>query len=186
MREVRCTFSNWAYLRIRLSLRSISRSAAPLASVGIMGLGLVPTLGGPDSPLHWAMTAGMTGFGLLLALRHRLRRDQPPLALPTEAEARQAGGALLWVSGVIAAMVVAIVLNQLISGGPTSAFSVGLPLVGLWWVASLGFKARRFRSPQVDDSGTTADRPSRRPPTWERLTPPDGRPPGGPGRHASA
>jgi hypothetical protein len=151
-----------------------------------MSLGLVPTLGGPDSPLHWAMTAGMTGFGLLLAVRHRLRRDQPPLALLTEADARRAGGALLWVSGIIGAMVLVIVLHQLISGGPTSAFSVGLPLVGLWWIASLGLKARRFRAPQADDSVTTLDRPSRRPPTWERLTPPDGRPPGDPGRHASA
>jgi hypothetical protein len=151
-----------------------------------MSLGLVPTLGGPDQPLHWAMTAGMTGFGLLLAVRHRLRRDQPPLAALTEAEARHAGGAVLWVSGIIGVMVVGIVLRQLIRGGPTSAFSVGLPLVGLWWVASLGFKARRFRAPEVEDPVTTRDRPSRRPPSWERLTPPDGRPPGGPGRHASA
>jgi hypothetical protein len=128
----------------------------------------------------------MTGFGLLLAVRHRLRRDQPPLAALTEVEARQAGGAVLWVSGIIAAMVVVIVLLQLIRGGPTSAFSVALPLAGLWWLASLGFKARRFRAPQVDDSVSTVDRPSRRPPTWERLTPPDGRPPGGAGRHASA
>jgi|SRR5687767_7372236 hypothetical protein len=147
-----------------------------------MSLGLVPTLGGPDSPLHWAMTAGMTGFGLLLAVRHRLRRDQPPLAPLTEADARHAGGAVLWVSGIIGAMVLVIVLHQLISGGPTSAFSVGLPLVGLWWVASLGLKARRFRAAQADDSAATLERPSRRPPAWERLTPPDGRPPGDPGR----
>ena len=151
-----------------------------------MSLGLVPILGGPDQPLHWVMTAGMTGFGLLLAVRHRLRRDQPPLAPLTDAQARHAGGAVLWVSGIIGAMVVVIVLLQLLRGGPTSAFSVALPLVGLWWLASLGFKARRFRAPQVDDSAPPVDRSSRRPPSWERLTPPDGRPPGGPGRHASA
>ncbi len=184
MREVRCTFGNSAYVRSRLSLRSISRSAVPLASGGIICLGLLPTLGGPDRPLHWGMTLGVTGFGLLLAIRHRLRRDRPPLAELAEAEARRAGNAVLWVSVVIAAMVLVIVLHQLFSGGGMSAFSVGLPLVGLWWLASLGLKARRLRSPQADDSATTADRPSRRPPQWERLTPPDGRPPGGPGRHA--
>lgn len=132
------------------------------------------------------MTAGMTGFGSLLAFRHRLRRDQPPLAALTETEARQAGRAVLWVSAVIAVMVTFIVLHQLFSGGPIMAFSVGLPLVGLWWLASLGLKARRFRAPRVDDTATTHDRPSRRPPQWERLTPPDGRPPGAGGRHASA
>ena len=186
MREVRCTFRKEAYLPTRLSLRSTSRSPAPLASVGIICLGLLPTLGGPDQPLHWAMTAGMTGFGLLFAFRHRLRRDQPPLAALSQTEARRAGGAVLWVSGVIAAIVLVIVAHQLLSGGPTSAFSVGLPIVGLWWLGSLGLKARRFRAPAVDDPATLVDRPSRRPPTWERLTPPDGRPPGGPGRHASA
>ena len=83
-------------------------------------------------------------------------------------------------------MVLVIVLQQLLSGRPMGAVSVGLPLVGLWWLVALGLKARRFRAPQADDAASTPDRPSRRPPQWERLTPPDSRPPGGPGRHASA
>lgn len=127
----------------------------------------------------------MTGFGLLLAVRQGLRRPQPPLAALSEREALYAGGAVLWITGVIGVLVAVITVHQLAIGGPISAFSVGMPLVGLWWLGSLGLKARRLRPPPADHAASH-DRPSRRPPSWERLTPPDGRPPGEPGRHASA
>lgn len=187
MREVRCVFRNSAYVPRRLSVRSPHRSAVPLASAGIICLGLVPTLGGPDRPLHWIMTAGMTGFGLLLAVRHRLGRDQVTLGPVSQLTARRAGNAVLWVSAVIAAFVLVFVFRQLAAGGPIGAFSLAMPVVGLVWLVSLGLKARRLPADHGDHAGK--DRPSRRPPSWERRTPtpPGSSPPsGGPGRHASA
>ena len=185
MREVRCTFRKSAYLRERLSSRPPFRSAVPLASVGIICLGLVPTLGGPDRPLHWAMTIGVTGFGLLLAVRHRLRQREAPLAPITEPEPRQAGRALLRVSAIITLLVVAIVARQLAGGGPIGAFSIALPVLGLTWLISLGVQAWRLRAEPAEELALT-DRPSLRPASWERLTPPGSSPPGDPGRHASA
>jgi len=157
-----------------------------LASVGIIGLGLLPTLGSPDRPLHWAMTAGMIGFGALLAVRHRLRRFEAQLAPVPQSTAQRAGRTVLWVTGVIGAMVVVIVLQRLTSGGPIALLSIAMPIAGLAWLASLGLKARRWPADPSDASTASNDRPSRRPPAWERLTPTGPSPPGDPGRHASA
>lgn len=186
MREARCTFRNSAYVRERLSLRPPPRSAVPLASAGIICLGLVPTLGGPDRPLHWAMTVGIAGFGLLLLVRYRLQRREAPLAAVTGAGPRQAGNAVLWVTGIIALMVAFFTLKQLLAGGPVAAWSVAMPVLGLLWLAWLGLKARRWPADAVDPETSTGDRPSRRPPSWERLTPPGPSAAGGSGRHASA
>jgi hypothetical protein len=166
-------------------VRSPSRSAVPLASVGIISLGLLPTLGGPDQPLHWAITAGMTGFGALLLLRHRLRRMEAPLSPLTRAHAQLAGRALLWVSGAIGVLVVGIVLRQIAASGPIAALSLAMPVVSLGWLVSLGLKALRWPADSVDKAPATEERPSRRPPTWERVTPSGPTPSGGPGRHVS-
>lgn len=185
MREARCTFRNSAYVRKRLSLRPPPRSAVPLASAGIICLGLVPIIGGPDRPLHWAMTGGLTGFGLLLLLRYLLQRREAALLPVTSAAAQRAGNAVLWVSGIIALMVLFFTVQQLLAGGPVAPLSVGMPVLGLLWLASLGLKARRWPADSTEPPSSSDDRPSRRPPSWERLTPP-GSAPGGPGRHASA
>lgn len=158
----------------------------PLASVGIICLGLVPTLGGPDLPLHWAMTAGITGFGALLLVRYRLQRREAALASVSQAAARRAGHALLWVSGVIALLVLVFTIKQLANGGPIAVLSLAMPVLGLGWLASLGLKALRWPADPVEQSSSAEDHPSRRPPRRERLTPPGSTPPGGPGRHASA
>jgi hypothetical protein len=158
----------------------------PLASVGIICLGLLPTLGGPGLPLHWAMTAGVAGFGALLLVRYRLQRPEALPAPVLQSDARRAGRALLWVSGVIALLVSFFTVKQWASGGPVSAASVAMPIVGLVWLGSLGLKALRWPGDPVESPASSDDRPSRRPPSWERLTPPGSSPPGGPGRHVSA
>jgi hypothetical protein len=170
----------------RLPKRSPPRSAVPLASVGIICLGLVPTLGGADRPLHWAMSAGIAGFGTLLLVRYRLQRREGALAPVSRAAALRAGRALLWVSGIIALMVSFFTLKQLASGGPVGALSLAMPALGLCWLASLGLKAMRWPSDAIQPPASAEDRPSRRPPRRERLTPPGSTPPGGSGRHASA
>src|SRR5438552_3886137 len=84
--------------------------ARPLvAAAGIICLGLVPTLGGPEQPLHWAVTAGMAGFGVLLWARRRLRGAEAPLPQISKQAARTAGRIVLAVVGVIAVLVGVII-----------------------------------------------------------------------------
>jgi len=168
-------------------VRSSSRSAVPLASVGIICLGLVPTLGGPDLPLHWAMTLGFTGFGVLLAVRHGLQRAEGPLAPVPRAAARHAGRATLLIGAICTVLVLAIIGRQLLLRGPIGPLSIAMPLAALGWLYWVGLRA--LREPGVENAQQPGpdDRPSRRPPSWEqRITPPGPSAPGGPGRHASA
>ncbi len=151
-----------------------------------MSLGLVPTLGAADQPLHWAMTVGIAGFGLLLLVRYRLQRREAALAPVTRPAARLAGNAVLWVTGIIALFVSFFTLQQFLVGGPIAAWSVAMPALGLLWLASLGLKARRWPADASGPEPSADDRPSRRPPSWERLTPPGPSTSSGPGRHASA
>jgi hypothetical protein len=144
------------------------RSAVPLAASGIVCLGLVPTLGGPESSLHWATTAGMVAFGALLLTRHRLRAPEGPLERVAEPEARRTGRAVLVVCGIIAALMGVIVVARLRSGGSIGLLSTAMPLVGLGWLLHLGIKTRRHREVALPvDSAQLADRPSRRPPSWD-------------------
>lgn len=150
----------------------------------MMCLGLVPTLGGPDEPLHWLMTAAMTGFGVLLLARHRLQQREPELAEVSPTAARHAGRAVLWITGISAVLVLGIVARQGLQGGPIGALSLIMPLVALVWLGSLGLKALRARSESAE--AATLERPSRLP-QWERLSsPPPSAPPAGPSSHVSA
>lgn len=167
-------------------MRSLPRSAVPLAAVGIICLGLVPTLGGPDLPLHWAMTVGITGFGVLLAFRHGLQRREGPLAPVAPAAARFAGRSTLVVAVICTLLMIGIVARQLLLGGPIAPLSIAMPVLGLAWLYSVGLRALRWSERSVEPPAAD-DRPSRRPPAWEqRLTPPGPSASGGSGRHASA
>jgi hypothetical protein len=154
----------------------------PLAAVGIACLGLVPALGGPDRPLHWAMTIGMVGFGVLLWARHRLVKVKRERALPpiATADAQHAGFALLLITAISGLLVLGIVFLQWQRGGPIGWLSLAMPFVGLLWLASLALQARRYKSadvaerpslrgPKLDALGTPSQRPSR-PPTDRRLS----------------
>lgn len=134
----------------------------PLAAAGIACLGVVPTLGGPESPLHWAMTAGMVGFGGLLWVRHRLSKRAASLQPVSAAQALLAGRAVLIVTAVITALVVVIVLAQWRRGGELGAQSLAMPVAGLAWLAALGLKSLGFARRSGDASGAT-ERASRRP-----------------------
>jgi hypothetical protein len=171
----------------RLSVSQPFRSAVPLAAAGIICLGLVPTLGGPDRPLHWAMTAGMVGFGGLLAARRRLHGFEGPLQRVPVGMAKQAGRALLGVSGIIAALVLVIVGFRVHSGGAMSALSLALPGAGLAWLAQLGVQTLRYRE-RATESSTAGERPSRRPPNREQVSNAQSTSsrPGPPDRHVSA
>jgi hypothetical protein len=146
-----------------LSASDPFRSAAPLAAVGIACLGLLPTLGGPDRPLHWAMTAGMVGFGALLWARRRLTRREGALAGVPAHAARHAGRTVLLISAVSGSLVLIIILAQVRRGGSVGVLSLALPALGLTWLVSLGLKALRHRDP-IADAPAPNDRPSRRPP----------------------
>jgi hypothetical protein len=135
----------------------------PLAAAGIVCLGLVPILGGPDRPLHWAMTVGIVGFGSLLWARRRLRGPEGRLSKVPSGAARQAGRNLLSIGAVVATLVGVIVGFRLHSGGAMSALSLVLPAAGLTWVAVLGLQVLRHREPAAESS-SASDRPSRRPP----------------------
>jgi threonine/homoserine/homoserine lactone efflux protein len=156
----------------------------PLAAAGIVCLGLVPTLGGPDQPQHWAVTAGMVGFGVLLWVRRRLRGPEGALQRVPQKAAREAAKALTIICGVVAALVGVIFGARLHSGGSISALSLALPAAGLCWLAVLAFQVWRYREP-ANDAPATGDRPSRRPSSWGSLsTPRSSRPP--PDSHVSA
>jgi len=133
----------------------------PLAAVGIVCLGLVPVLGGPDRPLHWAMTAGMVGFGSLLWARRRLTGKEAPLSYVSPEAARAAGRAVLLIAAVIAALVAGIVSLRVHSGLGMSGLSLLLPALGLAWLAFLGVQILRHRA--SSDTAPSTDRPSRRP-----------------------
>lgn len=143
-----------------------ARSAVPLASVGIILLGLVPTLGGPDRPLHWLMTAGMVGFGVLLRLRHRLHRGEPPLRDVPPEVARKAGRAMLITVGVIALLVATLMAARWSLTPHVSALSIAMPLVALGWLTSIGLRVLR-QGTRSEVEAQHADRPSRRPPPWD-------------------
>jgi hypothetical protein len=159
----------------------------PLAAVGIISLGLVPALGGPGLPLHWAMTLGMTGFGGLLAFRHVLQRGEGPLPQVPFAQARYAGRAVLWISIICTLLVLGIIGRQLWLRGPIAPLSLAMPLAGLAWIYSVALRSLRWPADRLEPQPNPDDRPSHRPPSWEqRLTPPGSSAPGGSGRHASA
>jgi hypothetical protein len=152
----------------RLSASQPFRSAVPLAAAGIICLGLVPTLGGPEQPLHWAVTAGMAGFGVLLWARRRLRGAEGPLPPISKPAARAAGRILLGVVGVIAVLVGVIVGFRVRSGEPMSALSLTLPALGLAWLVTLSVQMLAHREPPAEGAAPD-ERPSRRPPNWEAL-----------------
>lgn len=156
----------------------------PLAAVGIICLGLVPVLGGPDRPLHWAMTAGMVGFGTLLAARRRLRGPEAPLSNVTAGAAKAAGRALLLIVGVIGVLVLGIVGLRARSGQGMSALSLLLPSLGLAWLAVLGVRVLRHRAAADPDPAT--DRPSRRPPVHGARAASPSSHPGPPDQRVSA
>lgn len=156
----------------------------PLAAAGIICLGLVPTLGGPDQPLHWAVTAGMVGFGVLLWARRRLRGPEGELERVPQPAARQAARALSIIWAIVAVLVGVIIGARLSSGGSISALSLALPLAGLAWLAVLAFQVWRYRE-RAGEAQSPGDRPSRRPASWDSLsTPSSSRPP--PDTHVSA
>lgn len=124
-----------------------ARSAIPLAAAGIVCLGLVPVLGGPDRPLHWAMTAGMTGFGLLLLVRRRLQRREAPLAAVAAPVVRSAARAFFITVGVIALLVTLLLALRLDPRSPTTALSLALPALGLVWLGLIGLRVLRHRPP---------------------------------------
>jgi uncharacterized membrane protein len=167
-------------------LSPLSRSATPVASIGIVCLGLVPTLGGPNEPLHWATTAGMVAVGVLLFVRHRLRGAEPSLARVEGAAARQAGRAVLVITAVIALLVGVIIAFQVARHGTIAPLSIVMPAVSLLWLGALGLKALRYQPPRPEHAEPEAERPSRRPPEWKQRS--SSIPPGRPSsdRHVSA
>ena len=152
----------------RLSASQPFRSAVPLAAAGIICLGLVPTLGGPEQPLHWAVTAGMAGFGVLLWARRRLRGAEGPLSPIPKQQAHAAGRILLGVIGVIAVLVGVIIGFRVHSGEPMSALSLTLPGLGLAWLVTLSVQMLTHREPPAEGTAPE-ERPSRRPPNWDAL-----------------
>lgn len=146
------------------------RSAVPLASVGVILLGLVPVVGGPDNPLHWAMTAGMVGFGALLRARHSLRRAEGPLAQVPVPVARQVGRAYFITLGVIAVLATGIMATRWGLHFRVSPLSVSLPVVGLLWLGLIGLRVRRHGLPAPQVELPADDRPSRRPSNWDALS----------------
>jgi hypothetical protein len=169
----------------RLSASQPLRSAVPLASAGIICLGLVPILGGPERPLHWAVTAGMAGFGVLLWARWRLRGAEAPLPPLSKPAARAAGRILLAIAGVIAVLVGVIVGFRVHSGEAMSAVSLALPGLGLAWLVTLSMQMLAHRQPPGD--GANADpHPSRGPAKWEALSNRKSQNPAAPERQANA
>jgi hypothetical protein len=154
-----------------LPSREPSRSAAPLAAVAIQCLGLVPTLGGPDRPLHWAMTAGMVGFGALLLVRHRLQRREGPLPDVPAPVAREAGRAFFITLAVIALLLTGFFVVRWNPHGSTALLSLALPAAGLAWLTAIGLRVRRHGAEApAAEAAAIADRPSRRPSNWDALS----------------
>lgn len=124
-----------------------ARSAIPLAATGIICLGLLPVLGGPDRPLHWAMTAGMVGFGMLLLVRRRLQRREGPLAQVEAPVVRSAARAFFITVGVIALLITGLLVVRLNPHSPTTVLSLALPALGLGWLSLIGLRVLRHRPP---------------------------------------
>jgi hypothetical protein len=147
----------------------------PLAAVGIGCLGLVPTLGGPDRPLHWAMTAGMVGFGALLWTRHRLGKREGALRPVRRTDALRAARTVVIICGVIGLLMAGIVASRWHSGGSIAWLSVAMPLATLAWISTIGLRAQRLGNGQTEGA-TSSERPSRRPPGLEALASATARP----------
>lgn len=180
-----CVFRGAAYVPSRLSALQPFRSAVPLAAAGIVCLGLIPIFGGPEQPLHWAISGGMVGFGVLLWARRRLRGAEGPLQHVAPEAARQAGRALFIVSAVVGVLVALIVGARLGTGEPIGLLSVALPSLGLAWLATLGAQAWRHRGP-APEPAPTSDRLSRRPVNWDAGASRKSSPSPPPDRHVNA
>lgn len=152
----------------RLSAPASFRSAVPLAAAAIACLALVPTLGGPGQPLHWAMTVGLVSFGGLLWARHRLSRREEPLAGVPVAAARAMGRAVLLITAVSALIVVVIIAAGIRAHVSLSALSLVMPAAGLSWLGAIGLKILRYQAPE-GEVASAGDRPSRRPPPWQNV-----------------
>ena len=139
----------------------------PLAAGCIVCLGLIPLLGAPAQPLHWAATGGMIGFGVLLWARRRLRGTEAALLPVSQPAAEAASRAVFLVVALVSVLVTVIVGYRLRDGGSMSALSLSLPVLGLAWLALLAFQLKRHREPAA--TATNDDRPSRRPPEWDSV-----------------
>ncbi len=157
----------------------------PLAATGIICLGLVPVIGGPEQPLHWAMTAGVVGFGALLLVRRLLRGPEAALRRVPPEEARHAGRTLFVVCGFVGGLVALIVGARLRGGEPPAAWSVMLPVLGLAWLGTLALQVWHHREHSVV-SESVGDRPSRRPANWDASASRKPSPSSPPDRHVSA
>jgi hypothetical protein len=131
------------------------------------------------------MTAGISSLGVLLWTRHRLRASEGPLRSGPGPSARQAGHTVLILSGAIAVLVAAIVVARLHDGGGVSVLSLGLPLAGLVWLASIGLRTRGHAE-TAEELLPSTDRPSKRPPNWDALPGSKSDPASRSNRHVSA
>ncbi|HEY6077732.1 MAG TPA: hypothetical protein VIW29_02965, partial [Polyangiaceae bacterium] len=136
----------------RLSVNEPNRSALPMAAAAVTCIGLLPILGSPAAPLHWFMTAGITGLGILIGVRHRLQRPERPLAPLDANEARSVGRHLLIIGAAIAVIATVIIGLGVHAGGKPIALSLVLPALSVAWVFWLGFKLLRV----ADDAVTPA------------------------------
>ena len=93
---------------------------------------------------------------------------------------------MLILCGLVAVLVAAIVGSRAIDGKPIAILSVAMPLAGWLWLLAIGLRIRRLREVPAE-SATANDRPSRRPPKRDSLTPPlSNQGKGASNRHASA
>ena len=106
-------------------------------------------------------------LGALLWARRRVSGPEAQLERVEVPAARLAGRATLGVCAVSAGLVAVIFGARLRSGGSFGPLSLGMPLVSLVWVASLGRKAFRHRELAVELPPAASERPSRRPPSWD-------------------
>lgn len=149
----------------RLSVNEPNRSALPLAAAGVICIGLLPVLGGPAAPLHWFMTVGITGLGVLIAVRQRLQRPERPLAALRADDARRAGRSVLIIGALIAVLATGIIGLWVHAGGQPSALSLVLPALGVAWVLWLGVKILRVADVAV--APATEEALPARASTWE-------------------
>lgn len=112
------------------------------------------------------MTAGMVGFGALLAVRHLLGRREPPLAVPTPQQAHGAARAIFVICALTALFVLGVVVLRLRDGGGIAALSVIMPAVTLLWLASLGVKSLRSTA-SPEPASAPSERSRRRTSSWE-------------------
>jgi len=103
----------------------------------------------------------------LLWARQRVSGREARLERVEVSAAQLAGLTTLGVCAVVGAIVAVIFGARLRSGGSVGPLSLGMPLVSLAWVASLGRKALRHRELAVEPPVAASERPSRRPPSWD-------------------